>query len=520
MMAAAVQLRDRISGLRGWRRIAALIALGALSATALPPFHAVPILVPTLVGFLWSLGRHRSIKRGFASGFWFGFGLNTVALYWVSLALLVDPRFAWMIPVVVIGLGGLMALYTGLVGIAVASVRDGPKRVIVFAAAWILMEWVRSWAFTGFPWNMTATVWAFDAAPLQPAAWIGSYGLGFVTILMAAAPAMLAMSQRVAVRRVTILLAAILIAWVGISVLRLNQATDAYFAGVTLRLVQPNIAQRDKWVPELRPRHVVDQAVLSQNLGLSPPTAVIWAETAAPYDLTREPRVRELIGNALGANSIALVGALGSTAVQGGKPLVHNSLFALAPSGEILSRYDKAHLVPFGEYVPLRDVLPLKKITAGRGSFEPGPGLQTLSLPGLPPFAPLICYEIIFSGAVVNKQARPSWLLNITNDGWFGYSTGPYQHFASAILRAVEEGLPVVRVANTGISGVIDAHGNVIQRLGLLERGTIDTRLPVALAPTPFARFGPVLSFGLIAALTFIWAVLSRPANRRKRQNL
>lgn len=505
MTSIVAGLRDRVSGLAGWRRVLMLIASGAATAFALPPFHVVPVLVPAFVILLWSIGRYRSVKRGFGSGFWFGFGMNAAGLYWISLALLVDPSFAWMIPFAVIGLGGLMAIYIGFVGLAVGSVRDGPHRIVALAMAWVAMEWVRSWLFTGFPWNMIATVWAFDAAPLQPAAWIGGYGLGFATVLIAAAPAAVAMVGRVGRRRFAAVVFVIATAWAATSAYRLSGQTDASYAGVILRLVQPNIAQRDKWRPEMRARHVVDQAVMSQNLGADPPTAVIWAETAAPFDLNRESQVRELISHALAGNSVALVGALGSDVPDGGgKPDVFNSLFALDPSGAILDRFDKTHLVPFGEYVPLDDVLPIARIVPGRGSFTPGPGPRTMRIGNLPPFSPLICYEIVFPGAVADLNDRPSWLLNVTNDAWFGYSTGPYQHFASAVLRAVEEGLPVVRVANTGISGVIDGYGQVRERLGLLKRGTLDVRLPVALEPTVFSRVGPSAVLGFLFAVSLL----------------
>jgi apolipoprotein N-acyltransferase len=194
---------------------------------------------------------------------------------------------------------------------------------------------------------------------------------------------------------------------------------------------------------------------------------------------------------------------------------IWNSLQALNHQGEIVATYDKAHLVPFGEYVPLRGILPLAKITAGGINFTAGKGAATVDLPGLPPASPLICYEVIFPGEVVDRANRPSWLLNLTNDGWFGLSAGPYQHLAAARLRAVEEGLPLVRAANTGISAVVDPYGRVIGEIPLGTQGVLDSTLPLALSPSaPFAAIGlaaPLLLLLIISGLAIGWSRLLAP---------
>ncbi|MHC8507973.1 MAG: apolipoprotein N-acyltransferase [Rhodospirillales bacterium] len=507
-MQTAAHIRGRFQALSGLRRFVVLALLGALAALALPPFHAVPMLVPAAVAILWSIKPGRDWRGGFWAAFAVGFGFNVAALYWISHSLLVDPRFAWMIPFMILGFGGVTALYTGAAGALSALAPEGPRRVIAFAVAWTLTEWVRAWALTGFPWNLTATVWAFHPAPLQPAAWVGGYGLGFVTMLLAGAPALLAgtgnrnENENRGARRFALALAALCVVWAAAAGLRLAPASAPGPDSVMLRIVQPNIAQRDKWVTEKRLGHVLDQVVLSSGEG--DVDAVIWSETAVPFALNRDVRLRALVGQAAAAAKagVILTGALGVEGYGADSRKVYNTLYALWPDGRLRHHYNKSHLVPFGEYVPFRDVLPIEAVAMGRGSFTPGPGRVTMRVDGLPPFSPLICYEIMFPGRAYDPADRPEWLLNITNDAWFGYSTGPFQHFAAAVLRAVEEGLPVVRAANTGVSGVIDAHGHVIESLGLEQRGVIDAHLPAALKPTLYGRFGAWAALVWVLALS------------------
>jgi apolipoprotein N-acyltransferase len=278
---------------------------------------------------------------------------------------------------------------------------------------------------------------------------------------------------------------------------RLSTAYSENVENVTLRLVQPNIDQRVKWHPEHRRRHVIRQLELSAATTKTgpAPTHIIWAETAVPYFLARQNTLMAAIGGITPKNGLTITGTIRDEVGPTGKR-VWNSLQAINSQGEIAGSYDKFHLVPFGEYVPLRSLLNFSKLTAGQTDFTPGLGVATLTLPGLPPVGPLICYEVIFPGEVVNQKSPPDWLLNLTNDGWYGQSSGPYQHFAAARLRAVEEGLPLVRVANTGISAVVDSFGRVKARLNLGVSGVLDSPLPKKLrSKTPYSQFGniPVL---------------------------
>jgi apolipoprotein N-acyltransferase len=269
--------------------------------------------------------------------------------------------------------------------------------------------------------------------------------------------------------------------------------------------VQPNIAQNHKWRPELREAHL--QKHLSLTSGAAATDAafgtsasyVIWPETAAPFFLGLDAVARSRIAAVTPPGGMVITGAPRATPSDKRPRRIWNSIAALDHQGVILETYDKFHLVPFGEYVPMRSVLPLEKITQGGLDFSAGPGPRTLHLPGLPPFSPLICYEVIFPGNVTDAEDPPQWILNVTNDGWFGLSSGPYQHFASARLRAVEEGLPLVRAANTGISAVVDPYGRVVASLGLGRTGVIDSPLPQALSGgTIYSRFGDVIPLGFL----------------------
>ncbi|MBF0252047.1 MAG: apolipoprotein N-acyltransferase, partial [Alphaproteobacteria bacterium] len=285
---------------------------------------------------------------------------------------------------------------------------------------------------------------------------------------------------------------------------RLSGADAAVVDGVRLRLVQPAIPQAQKWVRDLRESHMLDQI----DLGLAPPgagdpapTHVIWAETAAPFFIGDDSTWLRRVGAGTPAGGVTILGAprLVTPPDAPGAPYeIANALLAIDPNGAVLDHFDKFHLVPFGEYVPLADWLPLDKITPGTVPFTPGPGPRALDLPGLPPVSPLICYEIIFPHAVVDAERRAQWILNLTNDGWYGKTAGPHQHFTAARLRAVEEGLPVARAAFTGISGMIDPYGRVTAQLGLGEKGFVDADLPRP-APNPglYARLGNAVPVGL-----------------------
>jgi apolipoprotein N-acyltransferase len=498
------RLAGSLQRLAGWRRWLAAFLLGAAGALALPPFYLVPLLIPMLAALVWWIDAAPRRRSAFAAGWWIGFGHFSAGFYWIANALLVDPlRFGWMIPPVVGGLAAGMALFIGLAALLTHAVpMRGPARVLILALAWVLCEWVRGWFLTGFPWNLLGYVWMFSDALIQPAAYVGVWGLSLLSVVALAMPAILGLPGP-ARRGWIVTIAALLLpglVWLG-GLARLAEASDAT-SGLRLRIVQPAIEQTLKNDPNARVRNLELLAELTRRPGDGPPPPlVIWPEAAVPFLIERDPPLRRSLGALLPPGGHLITGAPRAEPAEGDLAEIWNSLSALDGSGAILATFDKFHLVPLGEYVPLREVFPfLSKVTPGAMDFSAGPGPRTLRVSGLPPFGPLICYEVIFPHAIVDEADRPDWLVNLTNDGWFGASTGPYQHFASARMRAVEEGLPLVRAANSGISGVIDPYGRVIASLALGERGILDAKLPLPIPQTLFARFGGwnCLALGLL----------------------
>lgn len=524
-LGAAGALRERVGALSGWRRYGMSCLLGALTALAMPPWHAVPLLFLAFPALLWQIETAGRPRIAFLVGLAFGFGHFLVGVQWIANAFLVDAeRFAWLVPVAIPGLALYLALFPAATTLLFRLLRSsfaarGWSGALLFALLWTGTEWLRGELLTGFPWTPVGLVWAVSDAMLQGAAFFGVFGLSFFTVLAAALPAFLAERGRCC-RLLPLLAACLLMAglWFG-GMARLARAEAAFFPGVHLRLVQPGIPQSLKWDPALREQHFERHLALTLGEGFARATLVVWPEMAAPYFLAEDPERRARLAHAVPKGGLLLTGAprLPPEAAEPSRGF-SNGLVALDGQGRILGGYDKFHLVPFGEFVPLRDVLPLPRLVPGIGDFYRGPGPQTLILPGLPPLSPLICYEVIFSGEVVGKALPPRWLLNVTNDAWFGESSGPYQHFAAARFRAVEEGLALVRVANTGVSAIIDPYGRVLERLDLGAVGVLDGPLPAPLDPAPlYGRLhGKALGLLLAAGLGLLGLrrILRRPGGK------
>ena len=490
-------LSRRVSALSGWRRSLLGFLLGLLAAAVLPPANALPLLLPAFVGLLWLIASSQTAWRAALAGWWFGFGHFLASCYWVGAALLTDPdKFAWVAVPAVIGLSAGLALFPALAAItAFVSRRSGIARLLVFAIAWTAAEWLRGHLLTGFPMNLIGTSWSLSEGMMQLSALTGIYGLSFVTILAAAAPALLAErrgDRAVAAHWRTPVTAILLLAaiWLG-GTIRLAVVHPPELPGIKLLIVQANIPQELKWRAGSR------QAALEKHMRMTltalPNGAshVIWSETSVPYDISNDARLADWLAGAVPEGGLLFTGALRQNSAGDASPRqLWNSLHAIDSSGNIAATYDKHHLVPFGEYMPLRSIMSVAKLTHGNIDFSSGPGAQTLQVPGLPPFSPLICYEAIFPGQVASGDVRPGWLLNITNDGWFGNTAGPYQHLQAARLRAIEEGLPMVRAANTGISAVIDPLGRILAHLPLGQEGVLQIALPRALGRTPYAMLG------------------------------
>lgn len=489
---------------RAWRRRGIAAALGIGAAAALPPLHVLPLAFVAFAGLLWLLQGVGAAKRpwlsAFAVGWWFAFGFHGAGLYWIANALLIEwQRVGWMIPFAVFGLSGFLAVFTGLATLAVWRCGSGGLAGVFFLALfWTLAEIARGHLFTGFPWNLIATVWAETGPVLQLAALGGAYFLSALSVALFALPATLR-------PRPILAGAGALVLAIGFGAWRLSANPTEFVPDVRLRLVQPVVPQALKWDPEAREANLERTIALSRVAGFETRTHVIWGETATAFpmwgDVPRAAERRRQIAAAVPPEGVLIAGAIRVEQDPGGAIRAWNSAHAIDERSEMLANYDKFHLVPFGEYVPFRDLLPIDRVVPGSLDFSPGPGPATIRIPGLPPVGPSICYEIIFPGRVVDSAARPGMILNLTNDSWFGYSAGPFQHFAAARLRAVEEGLPVVRVAGGGISGVVDPLGRTVARLGLERVGVVDAGLPRMAAPTPFSGLGTAILAVLLAVL-------------------
>jgi apolipoprotein N-acyltransferase len=473
--------------LKGWRAAGAAFVAGALAALAMPPLHWLPLAVLGIVAFVWlwdtAPGPRSALLRGWA----WGTGHFAVGSYWIVEAFFVPPAdYGPLGPPIVIGLAALLGFFPAMaagaakwVALRWPSMGGRYCRLLLLAIAWTIAEWLRGHVFTGYAWNPLAHVWAFATPLLQGAALFGVYGLGLLTFVILAAPA--------AGWRASIL-ALVVAGGAGFAGQAAMAPVDTAGDGRLVRIVQPNTPQAEKWRPEMRAAHMAKLVEMSRRDGFDGLAAVIWPETAPPVVVVPGSAVLEVMAKAVPPGGYLLTGAARQT--RNREDGVWNSLLVVDGEGGIVATYDKVHLVPLGEYIPFHKQLAPVSGAIGRGSFEVGESRVTLDLPRLPSFSPIICYEVIFPAAVTGPGPRPRWLLNVTNDAWFGLSSGPYQHLASARLRAVEEGLPMLRAANTGVSAVIDAYGRVLAALDMQREGVIDHRIPAAREPTPYGRWG------------------------------
>ncbi len=501
----------------GWRRAAIAFLAGAVSALAMAPVHFWPILFVTFSLLVWLIDgaaavRWRGAAAGFLIGWWFGFGYFVAGLYWVGYAFLVDAKtFGWLLPIGVTALPAGLAVFTGF-GVALARVlwTPGAFRVLTLAAALTTSEWLRGHVLTGFPWNAFGYALTAPLMLAQSAAVFGIWGLTFIAVAVFASPALLA-GERKRWRFLPVVGAVGLLAVLAVfGAIRLALAPTEMVDGVRLRLMQPNVQQDEKFNYRNKGDIVRRYLDLSQGAASGTPldgiTHLIWPESAFPFFLTREPEALATIAKMLPPTTVLITGAARlADQVPGGRGVhAYNSIYVIDHNGSILSIYDKLHLVPFGEYLPFQSFLEslgLMQLTKMPGGFVPGERRRRMAVPGAPAMLPLICYEAIFPGEAVPPGERPGWLLNLTNDAWFGISAGPYQHLQQARVLAIEEGLPLIRTANTGVSAVIDPLGRIVQSLPLGRAGTLDSELPRPIAATIYARIGDLWLWLVIAAI-------------------
>jgi apolipoprotein N-acyltransferase len=534
MMPRANGLASLIEGVilsSGWRRRAIAFISGAAGALALPPLSLFALVAVPLTIAAWLIdgaqdrapGRSLSASpsAAFGAGWWMGFGYFLAGLWWVGSALLVDAdKFAWALPLAVVALPAALAVFPAA-GFALARFlwSPGPLRIFALAFGLGMAEWARGLLFTGFPWNDLGMALGVNLALAQTASLVGLHGLTFLTIAIFAAPATLWRASESRLNLTPTIVAALaLVLMAAFGGFRLMSPPSATMPGVKLRLIQPNIAQDDaSFGPEKKQAilrryfDLSERATSPDRSGVRDVTHLIWPESAFPFILSRDPQALSEIVDFLGSGATLITGA--ARREDGSPPRYFNSIEIVGRGGLSAQRYDKQHLVPFGEYMPFASLLERAHITQLvdiPGGFEPGSGPRILHVPGLPDAMPLVCYEAIFPiefGGLMSGADRPTWLLNVTDDAWFGLTPGPYQHFAQARLRAIELGVPLVRDANSGISAVLDGFGREIAVAPLGAEGVLDAELPEALAPTLQSHLGSVGA--MLIGMAFLAAALT-----------
>lgn len=480
---------------------------GLVSALGFEPLGLWPLTLLGFAGLLWLIETAPRMRSALARGWWFGVGQFALGLNWIATAFTFQAAMpAWLGWLAVVLLSLYLAIYPGAA--AGLAWRWGRAQkvalVLILAASWLVTEWLRATLFTGFAWNPVGVA-LLGSGLAGMARWIGTYGLSAAAVLLAGGLYLAARRPRRPSWSLGMMGAVVVLgaaAWVS----RSMPPQD----GPVIRIVQPNIGQANKWDPDFAEENFRRLAALSGRPGATP-RLLLWPEAATPEFLSIDPDARRRIAALLGPRDMLMLGGV-ELVFQGGRAsAAYNSLFTLDPAGRLRGRYDKAHLVPYGEYLPMRPVLSalgLSRLAPGALDFLDGPGPRTLDLPGFGRAGVQICYEMIFSGHVVDPAQRPDFIFNPSNDAWFG-SWGPPQHLAQARLRAIEEGLPVIRATPTGISAVIDSHGALLDSIAPGVAGAIEARLPRPAEPTPFARFGNILPF-LFALLLVVAAIAVR----------
>lgn len=524
------ELLRRSSGLIEGRIVRILLALfaGIAAALAHPPFGILPgLLAYPLLMLLTE--RSGTVRGAFWMGWLAGFGYFAVSCWWVAEAFLVNPDQAWMAPIA----GSLLPAGIGLFwGVAAAVYRriapSGLARVLVFAACFALLEWLRGHVLTGFPWNPAGASWAAGSAGSQFAAVVGVYGLGFVTVAAVSTLALLAGPGSRRHRIGAVGLGAVTLAALVVGGMVRLAGAEVRNTDTLVRIVQADIRQESKWSPEAY-RSIVDRYVaLTAQPGEAVPDVVVWPEGALPasFNDVFAPGAPDgaAIAGAVQPGQTLLMGLARGEPGADGRSRYFNSLFALADEGQaglrIAAVYDKYRLVPFGEYLPLGDLmgaLGIRSLVHMPADFSPGPRPSPIDLPNAPRVQPLICYESLYPGFTPGAGGRPEWIVNVSNDAWFGATSGPIQHLNLASYRAIETGLPVVRATPTGVSAMIDPWGRVIDghRLNSGESGVIDALLPQPTGITPYGRFGD-LAFWLMILGGLAPVAMGRMRGRRR----
>ncbi len=510
-----------ITSVSGWRAHLVALLAGAVGVLGHAPFHLWPVTALGILTFVWLLDgayrQQRPVRAGAARAFSFAFGQFFAGLYWIGSAFISrGPEYIPLMPFALVFLMAGLALIWALAGaIAMPFWGVDHRRIAVFSLAFFGAEWVRGHFLTGFPWNLPGMVWSPGGAVSQSVSIFGIWGLSLVTLFLFAAPATLIDKGRALWLRALpgIVGSGLLAILLVFGLTRLSGAVGGEQPNVRLRVIQSAINQREKWQPENR------EAVLEHYLRLSTATSldnishVIWPEGALPTLLLEDRHALDSISEAFRDGPTLFTGLTRRQRAETGKTLYRNSLIALSFANglpRVETVYDKHHLVPFGEYIPFGDALSalgVKSLATLGDGYTPGPAPSSMQIEGLPAFSPQICYEIAYSGFTPRDEGRPAWILNISNDSWFGSTTGPHQHLDHSRFRAIEEGLPVVRSVSSGIAGVIDPYGRMLLRLNQDADRAGDIGIPLPLNTTINTQYGGVILLILMSIfiLVTIW---------------
>ena len=492
--------------------------LGMLSVSALPPYYILPLLSVGISMLLYIQSQVNLNKRkNFALGYWFGFGFYGLGFFWIAHALLFDAAtLGWLIPFVFIGSGAFFGIFSGLAVLGSSFFKTSLGKILSFAAFWTILEWIRSFFLTGFPWNLIGTIWGFSDTMIQSASLYGTYGLTLISLIIAAAPLIWLNSPNNKTLKHSLYLIIILsLSLIVYGQIRLQQK-DIRLGTEKIRIVQPSIPQDLKWNEQKLESNFQEYLNLSQTDGIKNISLIIWGETASPYPLSYMTEKRQAIGAILPQQTQLMTGSI-DYAVKDGRLRPKNSMFTIDHKGSIIAQYTKSHLVPFGEYIPMRDYLPrqIKPITNVISDFIAGDGPQTQKISNGLKIGVSICYEIIFPHQILDKSDKPEVVINLTNDGWYGNTSGPYQHYISTKMRAVEEGVTLIRAANSGMSAVFTAYGQTLGKLALNQKGILDIQLPKQKSiSTPYGEFGNLIP--ILLSLLIISIAISYESHKRK----
>ena len=454
---------------------------GWLAVAALPPWYAFPVLFVSFSLLLWLIDNCATKGMAFKSGYYFGFAFFAFGLAWINNALLLDANaFGWLVPITFLASGFFFGLFIAIPAWLSWYAKKDWARYLAFTALFVVFEWIRSFFLTGFPWNLLGSTLAFSDILIQAAGLGGTYFLSLLVLLAAGAPFLYFNSKSKKRLKISVSIIAVILVFLGGFGYFKIKAHPHQASSTIIRLVQPAIPQSLKWNAAALSDNLEQYIKLSQLPGFDNVDFIIWGETAFPYAIEQDIYHRQMLQYAIPPQGYLITGALRYEDIQDASYKVYNSLFVLNKSNKIIATYDKFHLVPFGEYIPLRKYLPewIRPVANAIGSFQAGKGPEIITIPEQPSLGGLICYEVIFPHQILDKNNRPQWIVNLTNDGWYGDSAGPHQHLVATRLRAVEEGITIARVAGSGISALISPLGTVLGQIPLHKQGILDIALP------------------------------------------